>query len=438
MAESKSRTRGLKIAEHVGSAFTALAVRDFRYLTLSNFSSQVGLWIQQVAEGWLAFEITGSATFLGAVAASRAIPSFILTLPGGVLADRWDRRVIIRTSQFVLMINAIILSFLVSSGLIQPWHLLAISVIAGVANAVNMPARQSLAPQLAGPDRIANAVALNSISFNVSRILGPSIAGFILAVWGIGPCYAVQAILLVIAMFWVTRVSPGSGKPLGRDTARGSMWANLVEGIRYIQASKSIRGVMAVAIIPIYLEMIYSQLLPVFADNVLHVGAPGLAQMVTAVGVGSMAGAFVTAGLSAYPRKGLVMLTVGMFSGFTLSVFALSRSMPLTVAMLAITGLTQTLTMAMGQTMVNLMVANEFRGRVMAVYQMLWSSSPIAMLPAGWTTDHFGASTTVMASGVLVIAYFLVNGRRRGVVRDFREESTVLPDRVLTDNAVSA
>jgi predicted MFS family arabinose efflux permease len=273
-------------------------------------------------------------------------------------------------------------------------------------------------------------VALNSISFNFSRVIGPSIAGLLLAGWGLGPCYAAQAILLVFAMVWTMRIGSAGAKHGAGYRHHGSMWSNMVEGLRYIRGSKMIMGVMTVAIVPIYLETIYQQLLPVFADNVLDVGGPGLAMMVTAVGVGSMVGGFATAALSSHPRKGLVMLSIGLFSGVTLAVFAVSRFMPLTLTMLALTGMTQAITMAMGQTMVNLIVPDQFRGRVMSVYMMLWSSSPLAMLPAGWTTDHYGATTTVLVSGILVVLFFLVAGRRRGIVRDFREEIVILDEPV--------
>jgi MFS family permease len=284
----------------LGNAFASLGVRDYRYLVLSNFSSQIGLWIAMVAEGWLAFQLTGSATYLGVVSASRAIPSFILTLPGGVLADRLDRRRVIAVSQLLLALNAAAVSYLVLSDLVQPWHLIVSSIVSGVSNSINMPARQALAPQLAGRQFIANAVALNAISFNASRIIGPSIAGFILAQWGIGPCYACYTVLLAVAMFWVTRISVSGGTE-GQavpQRVRASMWANMVEGLGYIRQSREISSIMAVAIIPIYLEMIYQNLLPVFADDILDVGGPGLAKMVTAVGIGSMIGGFVTAALS--------------------------------------------------------------------------------------------------------------------------------------------
>src|SRR5712692_11233051 len=158
----KSGAAARRFAGYVGDAFTSLAVPDYRYLILSNLTSQVGMWVQQVAQGWLAYQLTGSAVFLGVVAMSRSIPSFFVTLPGGVLADRWDRRRIIMASQFFMMLNSIVLCVLVSADLIEPWHLIVSAVVGGLTMAINMPARQSLAPQLAGPDRIANAVALNS------------------------------------------------------------------------------------------------------------------------------------------------------------------------------------------------------------------------------------------------------------------------------------
>lgn len=426
MTASAASSRSQRYLLPIGQAFTAMAVADYRNLIASNFASQIGQWVQQVAQGWLAYQLTGSATFLGAVATARSIPSFFVTLPGGVLADRWDRRQIILVSQLTMALNALVLAGLVVTNRIEPWHLLVSAAVGGTTMAINMPARQSLAPELAGPERIANAVALNAISFNFSRILGPSIAGFLLAVWGIGPCYMTQAGSLVVAMLWTSRIGADGAHHGEGEAVRGSIWANLVEGLVYIRSSPILMGVMAVAIIPIYLETTYQQLLPVFADDVLNVGATGLAQMVTAIGVGSMIGGFVMAALSNHPRKGMVMIGIGAISGVTLAAFAVSTWMPLTLTLLAITGLTQSVTMTMGQTMANLIIPNEFRGRVMSVYLMLWSSSPLAMLLAGWATDQFGAPITVFVSGLLVIAFFVVAGLRRSVVRDFREEPVLL------------
>jgi MFS family permease len=427
---SETESRRHRYLGPIGQSFTALSVADYRNLIASNFASQIGQWVQQVAQGWLAYQLTGSATFLGAVATARSVPSFFFTLPGGVLADRWDRRRIIMISQFTMMLNAAVLAVLVIADRIEPWHLLVSAAVGGTTMAINMPARQSLAPELAGPERIANAVALNAISFNFSRILGPSIAGFLLAVWGIGPCYLTQAGMLVISMLWTARIGAEDVRHGKSNAAQGSIWANLVEGLVYIRHSPTLMGVMIVAIVPIYLETTYQQLLPVFADDVLNVGAPGLAGMVTAIGVGSMIGGFVMAALSNHPRKGAVMIFIGTFSGITLAGFAVSTWMPLTLVLLAITGLTQAVTMAMGQTMANLIIPNEFRGRVMSVYLMLWSSSPLVMLPAGWATDHYGAPITVFVSGLLVIAFFVVAGLRRSVVRDFREEPVLLMEPV--------
>jgi MFS family permease len=235
-------------------------------------------------------------------------------------------------------------------------------------------------------------------------------------------------VLLVIAMVWTMRIGSAGAAHGQQPAAHGSVWANLVEGLLYIRRSRVILALMSVTIISIYLETTYQQLLPVFAANLPEDGGPALAKMVTAVGIGSVVGGFIMAALSNHPRKGVLMLVIGMFSGVSLAVFAVSTWMPLTLTMLGITGLTQAVTMAMGQTMVNLVVANEYRGRVMSVFMMLWSSSPLAMLPAGWATDHYGAPITVFVSGILVVLLFLVASNRRGVVWNFREDGP----RVLT------
>lgn len=401
------------------TTFVSLGVRDYRYLWLGSFATQIGMWTQQVAMGWLAYDLTDTAIFLGVVAIARSIPSLIVTLPSGVLADRWDRRRIVVASQVVSMVNAVALAWLVADGSVVPWHLAASSLVMGFTHSFNMPARQALVAQLAGYRHTANAVALNAISFNTARVLGPALAGVLIGVVGLGACFGFYALSLFWGMVWTLAISDAGGPSRGGQ--HGSMWGSLVGGIRYMKESPTITALMAVAAVPILLGMTYMQLMPVFARDVLSVGASGMGLLMSAVGAGSMVGAFISAALSDHPRKGLLLIVSGLVLGGALCVFAVSQWLPLSLAALAILGLAQALTMALDQTLLNLVTPNEYRGRMMSIYMMTWNFEPIVFLPAGWLTDQAGAPVTTVLAGVGVVAAMLVIGARMGEIRNFRD-----------------
>jgi MFS family permease len=419
----------------LGATFGSLSVRDFRYLWFGSFASQIGMWVQQVAVGWLAYDLTGSATFLGVVATARSLSSVALTLPAGVFADRWDRRRLILLSQVMILANAAILAWLVASGTVVPWHLALASFVSGAAHSLNMPARQSLGPQLVGRRHIANAVALNSISFNTSRVLGPSIAGIL--VWlaavtmlsGAGEdsllrdlalCFEVQAGLMLVSVACTVAMSDSGGAHTGRPG--GSLWTNLVDGLRYVQRTGPVRAVFLTATVPILVGSVYAQFMPVFARDVLDVGPSGMGALMSAIGFGSLVGSFALAALSNYPRKGLVMVATGIGSGISLAAFARSESFGLSLVALAATGFFLVVCLAIGQTLLNLIVPDEYRGRILSIWSMIWSLEAVTVLPAGWLADQAGAPLTVLICGIVVLVYFLIVASRRGQVRDYRDE----------------
>jgi MFS family permease len=420
---------------HVASTFSSLAVRDFRYLWVGSFASQIGTWIQQVALGWLAYDLTGSATFLGVVAAARSLSSVSLTLPAGVFADRFDRRRLIFFSQILMLGNASVLAVLVATGLIAPWHLAVASFMNGACHSLNMPARQSLGPQLVGRRHIANAVALNSISFNTSRVLGPSIAGILVWIAALGflpgsgegssmlanlaLCFAVQAVLMVVAVACTIAMSSTVGE--GARKVSGSLWANLVDGLRYVRQTDSVRAVFLMAAVPILVGSVYSQFMPVFARDVLDVGPSGMGALMSAIGLGSMIGSFTLAALSNYPRKGFVMVATGIGSGISLSVFSMSQSFVFSLVALAAVGFCLVVCLSMAQTLVTMLAPDEYRGRLLSIWSMIWSLEAITVLPAGWLADQAGAPVAVLACGLLTLAYFVIVGTRKGQVRDYRE-----------------
>lgn len=402
----------------VGQTFLSLNVRDFRYLWIGGFATQIGMWLQQVAQGWLAYDLTGSAAFLAVIGLSRAAPSLLLTLPAGVLADRWDRRHMMMGSQFLGMVNASALAWLVASGLIQPWHLLATSLVGAMTMSFNMPARQALVPQLAGEEAIANAVALNSIAFNTSRVLGPALAGALIGIWGLSACFMVQAAGFVWALIWTGLIS-ANGAPSWGEGPQDSIWSSLKDGLRYVKDSPVVSGLLVIAAVPILLGMSYMQLMPVMARDVLDVGASGMGLLMSTLGVGSVVGSFLSAALSEYPRKGAILIWAGLILGVGLVAFALSPAMPAAIAALLVLGVAQALIMALNQTLLNLAIVDEFRGRVLSVYMMTWNLSPLVFMPLGAITDLTGPRFTLAVAGVLTAVSILAIGARVPAVREF-------------------
>lgn len=401
-----------------GTTFAALAVPDFRYLWLGNFASQVGVWLQTVALGWVAYSLTDSGTFLGAVGLARALPSLLLTLPAGVIADRWDRRRILLLSQLGSMLNAVALAWLVASGTVQPWHILATGILGGITQSFNMPARQSLAPELAGARHLANAVALNAISFNTARVLGPALAGIFIGLWGLASCFVAQAAGFAWAVAWTVAIAD-------RDAGRGqrpsgSLWGNLVDGLRYVKGSPAVVGLLAISAVPIALGMIYLQLMPIVARDVLSVGASGMGLLMTAVGMGSLVGSFVAAALSHHPGKGIIQVVGGVALGGAIGLFAVSHWLTLSLVSLALVGVAQAIVQAINQTLLNIITPNEYRGRVMSVYLMTWNLAPMVWLPAGWLADVAGAPFAILLSGLLVSTTTLLIGARDREIRQMR------------------
>ncbi len=384
----------------IASTFAALRVRQFSYLWAGTFVGQTAFWLQVVAQGWLAYELTGSAAFLGLVSAAAALPGFLLMLPAGALADRWDRRTILLYTNATATVAALVLSIVVAASLVEPWHLVVLAGVIGCAQALNLPARQSLGPELVGPRLVSNAVALFAVSFNCSRVLGPAIAGALIPLVGLGGCFVLQTVVLAVATLLTLPVRADGP---GRGTARRSGIDDVLDGLRFLAIQPVLRSCTLVAALQNLFGMAYSQLMPIFAGDVLAVGAAGLGALLSAVGVGSIVGAFVSAVLSAHPRKGIIMFVTSFAFAGTILAFAASRSLPAAVASLVLLGATAAVTQIACQTILNLALPGEFRGRVMSVFMMTWSIPPLAALPLGWIADRIGAPLTVGGTGVLLL-----------------------------------
>ena len=263
-------------------------------------------------------------------------------------------------------------------------------------------------------------MALNAISFNTSRVIGPAVAGMLIGFVGLPACFFVQAAGFIWTMYCTVRVGSNAGS-LARGQ-QGSIWANLLDGLVYIRRTPLLLALLIAGGAPIVFGMAYVNLMPVFARDVLQIGATGLGTMMSAVGIGAMVGAFVTAGLSSYPRKGLAQLVSAAAFGVSLVVFAVSPWLALTLVSLALVGCFQALTQAVNQTILMITTPNEYRGRVISVFMMGWGLQPTVVLPAGWLTDQVGAPPTMLILGCIVIATVVLAAVRAPAIRVFRDE----------------
>lgn len=400
--------------------FASLAVSDFRYLWVGSFAGHIGFWMGVVAQGWLAFELTGSATFLGLMHAASALPGLLFMLPSGVMADRWDRRAIVFYSNVAVAVVSLVLTAVVALKIVEPWQLVLLGALAAWAWTLNLPARHGLGPQLAGPRLTSNAVALSSLSFNASRVVGPALAGLLIASVGLVGCFIVQTLLAALGAGLTRMVSPQRGS--GAWAERRSIVQNFLDGLRYTRNEPVLGGCTVVSTLHNLFGMIYAQLMPVFAGSVLGVGGAGLGALMTAVGLGAAVGALAAVALSDHPRKGIIVFSSSVAFSAAIVFFAASTWVPGAMAALAILGCTHAMAAIANHTILNIVVPEEYRGRINSIFILTWNVAPMVALPAGWLADQVGAPITVGASGALSILSMVGAAIWLAPVRKFSDE----------------
>lgn len=381
-------------------------VRAFRHRNYQLFFggqlvSLTGTWMQSVAQSWLVYRLTGSAVLLGLVGFSSQIPVFLLAPVGGAVADRYSRRRVLLITQTAAMLLALTLAALTLSGRIEVWHLYVLGAFFGISNAFDIPTRQAFVVDMVGKEDLINAIALNSSMFNGARIVGPAIAGILVAVIGEGWCFFLNGVsfVAVIASLLAMKVAPQV-----RVAVPGSALARIAGGFGYVARTGPVRALLLLLGLVSLMGMPYAVLMPIFADRILGGGASGLGMLMGASGIGALAGALTLA--SRQGLRGLgrwVALSCGGF-GVCLILFALSRSFWLSAALLVPAGFSMMIQMASSNTLVQSMVPDELRGRVMAVYSMMFMGmAPIGALLAGALATRVGAPATVMMGGAVCI-----------------------------------
>ncbi len=381
--------------------FASLRHRDYRLLWMGTLFSSSGQWIQQASIGWLTYEVTGSPFLLGAVNGLRSLPLLLLGPFGGVAADRLDRKRLMLSTQIFLMIVTAIFATVVVTGNAHVWNIIVFTLLTGVGWAFNMPVRQSIVPHLVPRADLMNAVALNSAGFNLTRVVGPSLAGVLIATIGVGGNFYLQSLAYVgvAAMIWQMRIPQIQGA--SRDVSVGR---NLAEGARYVWRHPTLRSQMSLALIPVLVALPYVSLLPVFAKDVLGLGPGGFGLLMAAPGVGAVVGTLTMASIGNVKRKGLVLFISLTGLAIALVLFSQSRSVLLSLGLLVLMGGFQMTYMTTNQTLLQITTPDEFRGRVMGIYMLNQGLLPLGSLLAGTLADVWNAPLAVAVMGGALLA----------------------------------
>jgi MFS family permease len=379
--------------------------RNFRLFWTGQTVSLIGTWMQQVGQGWLALELTNSAVMVGLVSAAGSFPVLLLSLYGGVVADRRSKLRIVIICQALLLFEAAALWWFAWTARINIGWLLALTTIGGVISAFESPARQAMVVELVSREDLVDAIALNSGGFNLARIVGPSIAAVVLAKAGVAWCFGINALSYSAVLSSLARIKLPPWTPVQYLVSPAEQ---LKQGLRYIRSSRAVSGLMGVIAVYSIFGFQYLTMMPVVARDVLHTGASGYGFLLTFVGIGALTGALSLAGLGARIRRGrLFNATAYAFAGLTI-LFSLMRTVHLAALVLLFLGLTMLINGALANGILQSVVPDELRGRVMATYVFVYVGfTPIGSFIAGAMARFVGVQWAIFAGGLVMLAYSL-------------------------------
>jgi MFS family permease len=392
--------------------FKAFQYRDFRLMWFGACTSSIGTWMQIVAQGWLIYRLSHSSFLLGLDQFLGGLPIFLFTLIGGVVADRVERRKILLISQYIQMASAGILTVLVATGMVQVWEILCLSFVSGFAQAFGGPAYSALIPTLVDREDMPNAIALNSIQFNLAVTVGPALAGITLARLGEKWCFGLNAISFLAPIISLLIIS---ARFLPEKSAE-TMFKSLMQGFHFIWRQGAMVGVIVLAFSMTFLSMPMRTYFPVFVKDIFHRGPETYGNLLSLMGVGSICGSLGVAGLGNIGKKGRFALAMLICLGIGISGFSLSKFLPFSYAMLVLVGASMMAVFATVTSLVQLIVSNEMRGRVMSVYNFAFRGGmPMGNLATSWLVPAFTAPLVLGVNGfllILVALYFLLVQRR--------------------------
>ncbi len=379
---------------------------DFRLLLAGTVFMSAGQWIQQVTLGWLVYDMSGSSVLLGVLNGVRLLPFLILAPPAGVAADRMDRRKLLMSTQALLLVTAVIMGILVMIGKAEVWHLFVFTLITGMAWAFNHPVRQALVPSVVPRDCLAGAVTLSSTGSQFTKLIAPAIGGLLIVWFGAGGNFLVQGATYagVFAMIYLMRV-----EPLPKQTVQSSGLADLAEGLKYVASNRPILGLVLVSLVSKVFATPYQTLMPVLQKDVYGVGPEGLGLLMAAPGVGAVVATLLLTSVAGSMRhRGLFLMGSLCLLGILLIAFSTTRSMDAALIALVGVGGSQTFFNVLSLTMLQLLVPDALRGRVISLYMLDHGLTPAGALLAGVATAYVGAPVTVAMMGLCVIALAVV------------------------------
>jgi MFS family permease len=405
--------------------FRALSHRNFRLFWIGAFLSNTGTWMQAVAQGWLVLQLTNSAFWLGLDAFMATVPGFFLTLLGGVFADLVDRRRLLIYTQVVAGLAALALATFVWTGAVNRWMVLAFSFVTGCCMALASPSYLALTYDLVGREDLANAVALNSSQFQLSRVLGPALAGFGFRLFGLAGCFYVNGLsfIAVVVSLSMVRVKPGMpapGAPSHSVRDRRALWRDLVEGLSYVRNRPRVFSLLMISAVNSLFGAPYFAFIPIYARDIFHLGASGLAWLMGTAGAGAFCAAALLTILGDFRKKGWVVMGGSLAFGLFVMAFALSTRLVFSYFFLFGLGFAVVTSVAVANTLLQKLVTDQMRGRVMSMFILSFiGTMPIGNILAGSASQRFGVAHT-LATGGLVIAIFAVtmmisNKRLRGL-----------------------
>jgi predicted MFS family arabinose efflux permease len=388
--------------------FRAFRYRDFRLMWLGACVSTIGTFVQQFAQSWLVYYLTKDPFYLGLDLFLGQLPIIMFSLFGGVFADRLDRRKMLLTSQYIQMTCAFLLAFLFFTHVVQVWHILALSFVVGLGQSFGGPAYSALLPALVGPEDLANAIAMNSIQFNLARILGPTIGGLTYTLLGPTWCFTVNGVsyIAVIISLFMIHIKYVPAK------TREPVLTSMAEGIRFIRRRDGMSALVVLAFCTTLFGFSLTGFLPVFVQNIFHKGPETYTLLLVFSGAGSICGALIVAAMEKFKGQQRLTVLILAFLGLATAAFALSRWLPLSCLLIFLTGVAVMASASLMLSLVQLITTDAMRGRVMSVYNLAFRAGiPLGSLILGKLIPIFGVSWALGGAGLMLVAvslYFLV------------------------------
>jgi predicted MFS family arabinose efflux permease len=387
-----------------GGMFRALSHRNYRLFWIGAFLSNVGTWMQAVAQGWLVLQLTNSPFWLGLDTFMATSPGFVLTLVGGVFADRIDRRRLLLYTQVVAGLAALSLAALVATSVVNRWMVLGFSFVTGCCMSLASPSYLALTYDLVGREDLANAIALNSTQFQLSRVVGPTLAGVAFRVFGLAGCFFANGLsfIAVVAALWMVRMDRRSNivAPSGQ---RRAIWRDLIEGLHYVRNRPRVSSLLLLSAVNSLFGAPYFTLVPIYARDIFHLGETGLALMMGTAGAGAFFAALLVAYLGDFRRKGWFVLGGAIVFGICIMGFAVASRLRLSLMFLFGLGFALVCSIAITNTLLQKLVTDQMRGRVMSMFMLSFIGTiPIGSILAGTASNHFGPQRTLAVGGFVV------------------------------------